>query len=774
MAAPSEGPASYSSDTRVSTENVAHDAETSTVPTGLLESPCLLAEVQEISALRDLSTQAENQLPEDSAAPNEERRVLSEEQPQYSSVAPEYNAEMTPFQRKVVHMTLCFSASVIGFAVLSIVALALGCKSQQCLDATGYLHSVVEEDLHPCVDMYSHVCNRWTSRRRGVGFVSDALNLFLQRFRRRLQSSFDDVLGDRMAPVIRIGKRLLDDCTAYMNATGSSLQHDVESVLEHVNVTDLLESDSFRAAFVRAINISFATGLHSAVVVSRTKNDLSTFIHLTNAPSIRRVLRAAPTDDDVEAYVADVIRHLTVTSDAVAIAREVFDVDSEVEIFAEDDVKSVWLTTGELKKDASFAPGLWKQAFGLFTDQGLTVTGDDILLFTGYEQTRKVCQHLAEAQLRSTVWYLIITILAQALRYDFARRFHSTPGQDTGHVCFDAVNAALHLHWHFVLRGIAVTHPAAGIGQLNSMFLNVQRITIPDWLDEETAALARNRVNMISLETLAPSAGDSGVKNANTTYLQGEPQQFSAAKSKRSFPGSYVAFRALSQREGVLHNPPHWVNARMASLWAHPWPVYDVLYDKIFLPAGYLDSPVFYNEHAASPFLYGTVGAAMAKALADVVGPYARWNATSPHRSHDSWWTTPKLFDAQLRLGCLRTRADEDVLRHPNRNPHPKTSEAFKSSAFAWIRAARVAHDAMRAAIYSDRDKDSTHDRYWPEVQRQFFARFCLMACGTERQDALKPRERCTWPLLGMPEFATAFDCRNASYKELRESCAPF
>ncbi|XP_070384236.1 uncharacterized protein [Dermacentor albipictus] len=765
--------------------DVTHDAEPSSEPERPLESPSLPG-VREMSALQDLSDQAENQLPKDSAAPKEEMGVLSEEQPQYSSIAPEYNAEMTPFQSKVVNMTLCCSASVIGVAALIILVLALthqakrlgdgsqGCKSQQCLDATLYLRSVVEQDLHPCVDMYSHVCSRWTSRRRGVGFVPDALHLFLQRFRRRLQSSFDDVLGDRMAPVIRIGKRLLDDCTAYMNATGSSLRRDLESVLEQVNVTVLLESDSHSTALVRAINISFATGLHSAVVVARRKDERSTFLHLTNAPPIRRELRAAPTDDDVEAYVVDVIRHLNVTSDAVDIAREVFDVDSEVDTFAEGDVKSVRLSAGELRIDAGFPSGVWKQAFGAFTDQGLAVTDVDVLLFTGYEQTREVFQHLAQAQLRTTTWYLLITILAQALQYDFARRFHPTGGQDTGNLCFDAVNAALHLHWHLVLRGVDVTHPAAGIGQLNSMFFNVHRITIPDWLDEETAALARRRVNKTSLETLAPSAGDGDVNNANTTYLQRVPQQSSAVKSDRSFPGSYVAFRALSQREGMLHNPPHWVTARMASLWADPWPVYDALYDKIFLPAAYLDSPVFYNERTTPPFLYGTVGAALAKALADVIGPYGRWNATSPHRSQVSWWTVPKLFDAQLRLGCLRTRADEDVLRHPNRNPHPKTSEAFKSSAFAWIRAARVAHDAMRSAIYNDRGEGSAQDPYWPKAQRQFFSRFCLMACGTERRDALKPWERCTWPLLSMPEFATAFDCRNASYNDLRESCAPF
>ncbi|KAH7939946.1 hypothetical protein HPB52_019548 [Rhipicephalus sanguineus] len=776
MAAPSEGPASLSSE-----PDVAHGAEVLRAPSGAAVSSNLV-EVREMSTHRDDPHHADNKVPDDGAPPKEEKRVSSEERPLSSSpVAPQYEAEMTPFQRKVVNVTLCFSVSIIGVAVFSLMIVALThheCKSQQCLDATRYLSSVVERDLHPCVDMYSHVCNRWTSRRRGVGFVPDALHLFLQRILRRLQSTGDNVLGEPMAPVIQIGKRLLDDCAAYMNATGSNnLQADILSVLEHVNVSVLLKSNSSSTALVRAINITFTTGLHSAVVVTRKKHDSGSFLYLANAPSIRRVLRAPPTDDDIEAYVGDVIRHVSTNTDAAAIARDVLDVDSEVDNFAEGDVISIWLAAGDLKKDAGFPSGVWSQVFASFAAQGLPVADADVVLFTGYEQTLKIFQHLAEVRLRTTVWYLTITIIAQALRYDFARRFHPTHGHDPTHLCFEAINDALYLHWHYVLRELSITQPVVGIGQLmNSMFLSVHRLTVPEWFDEATAALARGRVNKTSLETLAPSAVDGGVTNVNTTYLQRELRQASAAKAQSSFPAKYVSFRALSHREGVLRNPPHWVTARVASLWANPWPVFDVLYDKIFLPAAYLDSPVFYNEPAALPFLYGTVGAAMAKALADVVGPYSRWNASAPHLPQDSWWTIAKLFDATLRLGCLRTRVDEDVLRHPYRNPQPKTSQAFKSSTFAWIRAARVAHDAMKEAFNKDssRSGDAARDKYWPKVQRQFFTRFCLMACGTERQDALKPRERCTWPLVSMPEFATAFECRNETYKDLQESCAPF
>ncbi|XP_075742207.1 uncharacterized protein LOC142795623 [Rhipicephalus microplus] len=619
-------------------EHVAPGSEIIRPLTGAMESSSRL-EVRELSALRDgtAAEHVEKQLPNDGTSPKEERRVSSEELALSSpSIEPEYDAAMTPFQRKVVNVTFCFSLSVIGAAALLLVVVALThrvkhladgsqeCESQQCLDATHYLQSVVERDLHPCVDMYSHVCNRWTSRRRGVGFLPDALRSFLQHFVRRLQSAREDVLGEPMASVIHIGKHLFEDCSTYMNALGSStLQADIASVLEHVNTSVLLESDSLITALVRAISISFATGLHSAVLVTRKKDDSNTYLHFVNTPPIRRVLRAPPADDDIEPYIRDVIRHVSSNPDAAVIARDVLDVDSEVDTFIEGFVSSVWIGAGELKKDAGFPSGVWRQAFASFADQGLPVTDADVNLFTGYEQTRKLFKHLNEIRLRTTAWYLTITIIAQALRYEFARRFHPTDGHDITHICFDAVNDALHLHWHYVWRELSITQPVTRISQLmNSVFLSVHQLTVPAWFDEATASQAHGRVNRTLLETLAPSAGD--VANANTTYLQKGLRPSSAARAQISFPAKYVLFRTLSQREAVLRSPPHWVAARAASLWAELWPVFDVVYDKILLPAAYLHSPVFYNEPSALPFLYGTVGAAMAKALADVVGPYSR------------------------------------------------------------------------------------------------------------------------------------------------------
>ncbi|KAK8760782.1 hypothetical protein V5799_027953 [Amblyomma americanum] len=688
---------------------------------------------------------------------------------------------MTPYQRKVANATLCCSVSVIGFVVVTIAALAinqrarqsddvLSCSSERCASATRYLSAIVEQDLHPCVDIHQHVCGMWTIRRHGAGFVSDAFGLFLRRFRSRLLQADDAVLGERMTPVVQIGKRLLEDCFEYMNATNPVLQRDISSLLYVLNVSSLLASESSSSALVRAMAISFTTGFHSAIVIARRKLDRGAYLHLLNAPSIRQELRAEPTDKYVETYVEDVVRHVAATSDAATIARDVLDVDSEVESFAELDVRHQWLTYGEIKEDAKFPKGVWSSVFQLFGEAGLTVADTDVLLFTGYEPTRRVFQNLTSAPVRTTVWYLTVTLLAQALRYDFTRRFRSAHYRETSYLCFDAVSSALQLHWHIVLRELVVGNLDDGISELNSMFYLIHKITVPDWLDNDTALQARQKIDQTSLETLAPSrSAVSG--DVNTMYLQ--HASAAMAGSDRHFTGSYVTLRLASQQEAMLREPPNAVTARMTSLWAHKGPVYDVLYDKVFLPPVFLVSPLLYDDRKAPPFLYGTVGAALAKALSDAIGPYARWNATTPHTSHKTWWSSSKVFDAQLRLGCLRTRADEDVLRHPERAVHPRTSEAFKSSAFGWVRAARVAHDAMKGAHY-DGGNRFTRDKYWPRAQRQFFKRFCLLSCGTERQDPLRPQERCSWPLISMPEFVAAFECRNESYKLLQETCTPF
>ncbi|KAL1477221.1 hypothetical protein MTO96_035914 [Rhipicephalus appendiculatus] len=132
MAARSEGPASHSSD-----PDVAHGAEVFRPPPGAAKSSSQL-EARGKSALRDAPHQAKNQGSDDGAPPKEqEKRVSSEERQLCSSpVVREYDAAMTPFQRKVVNVTFCFSVTVIGVAVLVLMVVALSHHVKRLSDAS--------------------------------------------------------------------------------------------------------------------------------------------------------------------------------------------------------------------------------------------------------------------------------------------------------------------------------------------------------------------------------------------------------------------------------------------------------------------------------------------------------------------------------------------------------------------------------------------------------------------------------------------------------------
>ncbi|KAH8032240.1 hypothetical protein HPB51_024017 [Rhipicephalus microplus] len=242
------------------------------------------------------------------------------------------------------------------------------------------------------------------------------------------------------------------------------------------------------------------------------------------------------------------------------------------------------------------------------------------------------------------------------------------------------------------------------------------------------------------------------------TYLLREAE----AAVNRPFPGSYVALRTVTQRETMFVSAPDAAEAEKARHWAELWPVYNDVHGTIILPSAYLEKPVAYINSATPEVNYATVGVVMAKALSDAIGPDSRWNVTSS----DTWWASEASFSYSMLAGCLRQHSDPSVMANPT-DPQPKRTRAFKSSLFSWMRAARAALDALREQFRgSNRDAD-----HWEQAQRVFFKRFCLLSCGSERWDSMSPRERCTWPLLSMPEFRDVFKCSNDTLERFDRTC---
>ncbi|XP_077492413.1 uncharacterized protein LOC144103619 [Amblyomma americanum] len=692
--------------------------------------------------------------------------------------SPSTSADMTPFQRRVANATCCCSFTVMLVIVLVVLALAIAhrgrhhqkvealaeCESPDCAPELRYLDVVVQANVNPCADFYGHVCYRWTEQHAGEGFLKDAYDRFFRILAGRVLQAPASGFGDK-AQGFQVGKSLLEECVAYMNSFDLDLQRDVTTMLDVLDIKTLLLSETSRASMVHALNISFATGFHSLVGITRRKisPEERIYLHLYRVPSVRQQLQADYMDDNLEHYLKSVLLLISATHEARAIARDVIDMDSMVESFDTGETGDVWLDAAVLKQDLGFPAGLWSDAFRLFQAGGLSEADVGDVFFTGFNQTRGVSQYLDGSPTRRTVWYLTVVFLAQVLRFDYARRYLPLGTRNDDYLCLDAVNQALELHWHVFVRNLSFSENSDEPQPDASIFELIRERIVPDWLGNATVSLAKEKLRLTSFKGFFPAGdGYNQLPGAdNLTYLV----ERTTSVLDRAFPASYVALRLATHRETVLVAPPEAAEADTARLWAHQWPVYREPHGNVILPVPYLERPLMYAVSSNAEVNYATVGVAVAKALSEAVGPYSSWNVSSS----ETLWESDASFSYSILAGCLRSHADPYIISHPD-EPPPTRSSVYKASVFAWMRSARAALDALRDHIWSEK---MTDDR-WIRAQRVFFKRFCLLSCGSERTDPMSPLERCTWPLLSMPEFRNVFHCSNSTFERYDSSCVAF
>ncbi|KAH7934101.1 hypothetical protein HPB49_021581 [Dermacentor silvarum] len=339
------------------------------------------------------------------------------------------------------------------------------------------------------------------------------------------------------------------------------------------------------------------------------------------------------------------------------------------------------------------------------------------------------------------------------------------------HLCLDAATRALEPDWPLVLVGLAFRD--VDFGGAEALFDGVRRssmATMPEWLDNVTTRRTRNRLRHVTLTSFATSFRSN---NATMAEVGG-----SFARGNRSFLAYYVALHHVAQ-EVSIRDPPDGLKGALSSVELRGRVVYRDLYGTVFLPLVYLRHPIFYNASVASYYNYGTLGTILSKELAEAVSPFSRGGGIDysgkdreeGNANGSSLWSEASRRELSYRIGCYR--AFEDHYHKGRPQDVDWMTAPLKRNLYAWLRAARVAYDAMRADyVSSTRGGALGHSTaLWKSAQMVFFRRFCLVACGLDRTEPLSARERCHWPLLNMAEFVDAFGCPNNSFMASRQNC---
>ncbi|KAH7934102.1 hypothetical protein HPB49_021582 [Dermacentor silvarum] len=278
----------------------------------------------------------------------------------------------------------------------SIGDLVVSCRTAECKLASGYLSTLVDRDVEPCDDFYQHVCGKWTRERDGLSFLGDAFQRYLADLRRRLTSL--DVERATVHPKLRagliVGSRFVRDCFLYMEEAEPDVKREVASILEVLDVSAVLGSESSFDALLQALTLSFTTGLATVVGIRRRRSEGRVFLHIHSARSIREELLPEATDPQT------------------------------ARIFSQSpDDDDAWLHVADLIGDPGFPAGLWDVAFGSFKANEPVRGHDNAVLFTGLNASRLVARHLERTLVNVTAWYLVTATLSRALRLDFVKRF---------------------------------------------------------------------------------------------------------------------------------------------------------------------------------------------------------------------------------------------------------------------------------------------------------------------------------------------------------------
>ncbi|KAM7299255.1 uncharacterized protein ISCGN_019822 [Ixodes scapularis] len=672
---------------------------------------------------------------------------------------------MTLRERQISTALFWFTSSVLTTLVGTIVLVAfiipasqnertLNCETSECLAAYRYLHEQLDSNVHPCDDFYGHVCRKWTKNREGVGFLADSLDRFLVKISTTLQPS-KPLKATSLHNTLQTGRQLLNQCFAFMQKGEHSIEHDVQSAMDLMDIAGILASTSPLEALRRVMRMSFDYNIKTIVGLRPLKLRGTVYLQLLSGAPIRNELWLEVTDRELESYFANVTNILWRNMDDSSLAATLVRMDREVSLLLEGPSQDVWFDAEAFNAEPDFPRELWEDPLKELVSNQRDDAIKGAILVTDYNQTRSLLTFIQTCPTRFASSYLVIHALVEVLRFDFAKRFEDTSQSRVRHICFEAVNRALAPDWSGVVRTLLFTD--AHLAKVAAMFDDIKRTSTSKiwngWMNKSMGDMARTKLDRTTLTS-------HGTLFKNSTRVVFRPTFEGFLNG--TFIFNYISLLKSSRPQRLQH-PMDTLQAGIASLEVRGQALYSNRHRTLFLPLMFHYDPVFYGANVAPYYNYGTLGAIFARGLAEAIDPFSSWNYST-----SNWWTEEALREFSYRISCYRNLHDNARPQKPH--DVDKLTPEVQSSLFAWLHGSRVAYASMERNFTSSSTRFAKK-RQWKKAQRVFFLRFCLASCGLEHSEPLGPREKCVWPLLNMPEFVEAFDCPANSFMKVRQKC---
>ncbi|KAH6929494.1 hypothetical protein HPB50_000870 [Hyalomma asiaticum] len=612
------------------------------------------------------------------------------------------------------------------------------CKGLTCADPYKALEGILNHTVKPCDDMYAHVCSRWTRNREHVGFLQESLDNYLTKMRDILETADVNAVGEGLADGLRTCGHLLSQCLAAMKTNVFSLKEGVRYLTDRLFLTRVISSKTSREALQEGTEISFTFDLNGFLKLRPQRMDNVAVVYGFQGSAVQTAL---PATADLKGYVEAVVQANSIVKYSQSLITGVVSIDGFVaarERHAKSASKTFsakGLRDESLLLDALVAKPMDRLVRLSSLSKGYVIVRDyDNILFS--------IRTFDRAPREDVALYLVVQMLVDLFVFDHMTRSKPYDEWRAFRVCSDAVSRAMPHVWSSLSRQLMLNKTS--LDPVSELFGDVKAVILSDQgfvrslLDNATFYHVHRKLENVSCVS-------------NRELLEQQRNLVLTSGSwlpSDNFVSNHMAVRHHT-RSLSLKWPPSatWDIASISEMETRP--SYNEATSSLFVSTVLEIPHVFYADDSARILSYGTLGAAMAREL---IKSFVHLQETEPRYTVDA---TKEL------LGRMTCYAKHDA-------GHVKESVSnLKTEIFPWIASVKVAYDAMRKTFQGG--GIISNNSVWKSVQRQFFLRFCLAACESSDETAVKGRHRCVWPLAESPAFSEAFDCPKNSRMSFRQ-----
>ncbi|KAH9368581.1 hypothetical protein HPB48_009821 [Haemaphysalis longicornis] len=640
----------------------------------------------------------------------------------------------------IITIGLCATTGLVVLLLLKTVWSASPkdpvCEGLDCSDPYRALETLLNNSVHPCEDLYAHVCSRWTENHGHTGFFQESLNRYLDKMHTIFTSSEEDYMGEELASRVRTFKHLYSDCLTSMDATEPTLEQDVAFLM---NITPRLaaitESPTPRQAMMTAANISFTFNLNCFLVMHPQHYQLNAFLYVFTGKALQGMF---PVHATLENYVQMVVRAIggsqELAFDLMALDHSVAEQKLRVPATHRN------ISRDRLRLESPDLGALTDAAFDRLLQMSNYRMG--YLLAHHYNGTLELVRLLKEKSGRVVSTYLVAQILADSTPFGYIKWLGSNDKRIARRACLHAVHKVAPFLW-FTLSSELVRNES-GQDPVSELYDKIL-VTIsssrnfPTLFDGYTISKAQRTLSNISLLSI------NALRNLKHEYVDSATP---LATSNVSFTRKYIEM-CYQARSRSLTVPPdvRWDVASAVDFGTSP--TYEGGMNALFLPLMLQIPHVFYGKKSLNFLNYGTLGASLARELATRVSPTTQFNETEP------MWSPEALQRFMTGMACY----EDTNVKYEARNSAIVSDLQLEQ--FLWLTSATLAYQALKNDFL---DTDSNNS-VWKNAQKQFFLRFCLAACESSSiSNALNARVKCARPLSAIPTFADVFGCPEGSY----------